>query len=553
MRDTIADPTRVHAFISAWHRVADEEQREELGQQNLEVFSINNANSLAACIAWINAKIALGLRVVLHLDECDHGSGNSQLLSKLWKDVRDNTEVSNVLYSATPEEVLYSGEVDNEEINTTMRDMLQGHHVRYTPPEGYCGPRKFLNADLVHVAHPFFHKEPEASHFTLSPQGKEIVSDLKAAIATNPERNVIVLRLSYYSGGNKVENKAIHQFVKACASGSFPELEGFDIVVDAAEMSLRSTATHLSVIKQMVEWSCPTYWRRNMPVEVPTIIVIDQKSSRSTEWACHKRVFATHDFREKAVFSTISQAVERVNHYEQKYGGFQPIRVYCHKKTLLLSAGKITYKTYVEDLWEARKVDRRTSGGAEQYVIRSTDLKHAPHPSYPGPVDVFTKDRILRELECYADISLSRRVAGSVVKKIRYDTKFYPVTKETWDEFAYGPDSPLRQVLRSFKTPFHKLCESKGIEGGWKGRLPSRKGEPLWRRLDYDKDVKDLESWGHTDIQEDGMDKSLRVICYRKGVLGVAVRVDSGERKEINSLMAFRSMYGPRVITLRKE
>jgi hypothetical protein len=543
MRDSVGEPTRKHAFISAWHRKADEEQREELGGQNMAVFSVTTEKNLGLCLTWIQEQIALGLQVVLHLDECDHGSGSTQTLSKLWREVRDNEAVYNVLYSATPEEVLYSGEVDNEELNSMMGEVLEGHHVRYNPPAGYCGPAKFLDEDLVHVAYPFFEKGAEGS-YVLSAQGKEIVHDLKASIqAGDVKRNVIVLRLSYADGGNKKEHKAIHQFIKHC--GSFPELEGFDIVADVEDSFADRES---SVIKSTVEWSNPVYWRRNMPVETPTIIVIDQKSSRSTEWACHDRVFATHDFRNVARFSTISQAVERVNHYLQKYGGFQRIRVYCHKKTLLLSAGRIGYEAYCTDLWESRKVDARTSaaehGGQELFMVRSVATKVA-HPKWPEPVDAKTRDRALQELECFADVSLSARVAGTVRNEIVHATNFYQVSEGGWDHFVHSPDSPLRlgrAVTRSFKDPF-PLSRKKGLVADqlFKGYLPSIKGEESWRVLNY-KDLKNLESWG--GAKRDGVLQDHRIICYNDGVLGVAVRVDTGERVKVNSLKAYRSMYG---------
>jgi len=552
MRDGVEQPTRVHAFISAWHRKADEEQREELGHQNLVVFSICRIEPLNACLSWIQTQIEKGLQVVLHLDECDHGSGDKQLLSQLWADVRNNTKVNNILYSATPEEALYSGEVENDDLNTMISEMLGGHHVRYTPPTGplgYFGPRKFIDEGLVNVAHPFFDNATRS----LSDQGKEIMHNFKESIAANPRRNVIVLRLSYSVGGNKLENKAIHQFIRLCSS--FPEMEDVDVIVDKEdEYSIKGRS---NVSCDVVEWSNPKYWRR-LATGIPIIIVIDQKSSRSTEWACHDRIFATHDFRNAAKFSTISQAVERVNHYGQKYGGFQPIRIYCHKKTLLLSADKIKYDAYTEDLWEGRKVNRRTSGDVEVYQIRTTALPHSLHPSYPDPVDGKTRDFILQELECYAKCALSARIKGRVVHKIKYETSFHAVTPDTWESLIHSADSPLRMVTRNkFKNPFplsktHSRGDDGTVpEGAWKGRLAARKGESLWRVLQY-KDVKDVSSWGHTDIQEDGMDKALRVICYNNGVLGVAVRIDTGDREKVSTLKAFRSMYGPQVIKLKK-
>ena len=533
MRDSVDLPTRVHAFVSAWHRKADEDQREELDGQNIAVFSIINAVTLGRCITWIQEQLTKGLHVVLHLDECDHGSGSTQTLSKLWREVRDNEHISCILYSATPEEVLYSGEVDNEDLNAMMGEILDGHHVRYNPPEGYCGPAKFLSENLVHTSLPFFEKH--GMHFVLSDQGKEIVADLKTAIAANPRRNVIVLRLSYSVGGNKKEHKAIHQFIRAC--GSFPELADFDIVAD---MDDDTDVRGSPVIKNTVEWSNPVYWRRSMPAEVPTIIVIDQKSSRSTEWACHDRVFATHDFRNVARFSTISQPVERVNHYSQKYGGFQPIRVYCHKKTLLLSAGKMTYGEYCTDIWESRKVDVRTSGGAEVFVVRNV-LTKQPHPSWPMPVPSATADRALQLLECYAPVSLADRVKGGVKSVPVYEVRFHKVTEESWAAHAGELCPNVAGRTRSYmKNPFpESRAHGLGEGGNFKGYLAG-----LWRVLNYESQVKMLENWGARSKGADGLYKAQRVICYREGVLGVAVRIDTGRRTEKNTLQAFKSMYG---------
>ena len=535
MRDSVGEPTRKHAFISAWNRKADEEQREELSGQNMAVFSITSEKNVGLCLSWIQEQIALGLQVVLHLDECDHGSGEKQLLSKLWREVRDNESVYNVLYSATPEEVLYSGEVNNEELNAMMGEVLEGHHVRYDPPAGYCGPEKFLKEDLVHVAYPFFEEDSTSNAFTLSAQGKEIIQDLKASIqAGDVKRNVIVLRLCGAEGGSNKEYKDIHKFIKHCAS--FPELEGVSVIVDANKAVPSSKAR-----AQTVGWSSQSFWD-DLATGAPKLIVIDQKSSRSTEWVCHDRVFATHDFRNAARFSTISQAVERVNHYEQKYGGFQRIRVYCHKKTLMLSAGRIGYDAYCTDLWEGLKVNCRTSGPIEVFMVRSVATKQA-HPKWPQPVDAKTRARALQELECYANVSLSARLAGTVRDMRVYETQFHEVSPQTWDTFK-ATLTLGRPMTRSFNNPF-PLSLSKGlVDGQWKGYMVSRKGRDAWRVLDFDRDVATQGSWGHTAVGTDGLDKDQRVICYKDGVLGVAVRFDTGITKKENSLKSYKSMYG---------
>jgi hypothetical protein len=536
MRDSVAAPTRVHVFISAWHRKADNEQRDELATQNIKVFSLSGRSAerqLGDCIAWIGEQIARGLKVVLHLDECDHGSGEKQTLSALWRQIRNNVNICNVLYSATPQEVLYSGEVDNPDLNATVGEILDGHHVIYKPPRGYCGPAKFLEENLVHVALPFFEKEGGA--YALSAQGKDIMRDLRAAILTEPRRNVVVLRLSYGDGGSTREHKAIHQFIRHC--GSFPELQDVSVIADADE-AIPSPHARM----QTVNWSSKPFWD-DLATGVPKIIVIDQKSSRSTEWACHDRVFATHDFRNVARFSTISQAVERVNHYEQKYGGFQPIRVYCHRKTLLLSAKKIGYRNYCRPLWVQQKVR-----GVNLYTVRHAETQ-ATHPACPAPVDSRTKDRILQMEECFANTRLSARVTGTIVPLIVHETTFYPVTDEEWHEFIHSPMSPLRlghAVTRSFSNPFPISRKKSGLcpeTGLWRGYLPSKRGEAPWRVLEFERDLKDLYSWGGE--MKDGVLLDHRIICYHKGVLGVAVRTDTGERREVSRLEASKSMYGP--------
>ena len=205
-----------------------------------------------------------------------------------------------------------------------MEEMIsEGEHVEYTPPEGYCGPSRFLRDGLVHEAIPFFDKINE--RYSLSSQGKDIVTKLVQGMRTTPSRNMLVLRLSYSFGAkdnddtSKKKNKAIYQFLNNIAD--FPELSDFLIVVDKSE----KVSKNKQVISEKIQWSNPNYWRGRS--NVPTILVIDQTCSRSTEWSCHNRIFAMHDFRNVIQYSTISQAQERVNHYEQRYGGFQPILV----------------------------------------------------------------------------------------------------------------------------------------------------------------------------------------------------------------------------------
>jgi len=538
MRDSVAKPKRVHAFLSAWHRAADEDQRVELKGQNLEVFSIVTQKKVDSFLVWLQKMLSQQKDVVLHLDECDHGSGSKQMLSQVWKVTRDLPCITNILYSATPEEVLFSGEVEDEEHRAMMEEIVaEGHRVEYTPPaseeEGgvYCGPGRFLEEGLVHEALPFFHKEGEG--FVLSPQGKEIVADLRSSMATSPQRNLIVLRLSYSDlGGKKAEikkNKSIYQFLQNI--GSFPELEGFSVIVDKGEGSIRCTG----VRSQKIEWSSRSYWE-DLTTTRPFLFVIDQTSSRSTEWACHDRIFATHDFRNVVQYSTISQAQERVNHYEQRYGGFQPIRIYGHTRTFKLSAGLINYATFLTDAWEKKKIDVRTSP-VPMYRVRSTAAGHALHAECPeAGLTETAADRLLQRLGCYADISLSQRVAGRVRDVRTYAASWIAATKETWDTaWASVPAEGTRDATRN---PFLAAEAYRLADGTWQGQHRGWKvldfvGGELYERVAGAAPKKlDLGSTGGNRVK----------VCYKDGVLGVFIARCTGTRKE-NTLRAYNSMY----------
>ena len=536
MRDLVAQPTRIHAFLSAWHRAADEDQRAELATQNLRVFSITTQKKVDECLRALQLNLSKGKRIVLHLDECDHGTGAKQMLSQVWEKVREHERITNILYSATPQEVLFSGEVDDEEHRAMMEEIIEdSHHVEYTPPAGYCGPVRFLQEGLVQEAIPFFYKEGES--YRLSAQGLQIVADLKESIVAAPVRNLVVLRLSYSDLGGKQgerkQNKSIHQFLGHLSS--FPELAGFSVVVDKGEGSIR----YAGVRSHKIEWSSRGYWD-DLATGKPILLVIDQTSSRSTEWACHDRIFATHDFRNVIQYSTISQAQERVNHYEQRYGSFQRIRVYGHIKTFKLSAGQINYGTYLNHEWQARKVDvRRAEGGAELYRVKAAAAPHALHPKCPeGGLSVVATDRLLQELGCYADVSVSARVVGTVRDRVTSTSVWRKVGlgEAAWAAFLeawkHDPENTYGVETRQGTTnPFIESAKVGKVGGKWQGYLRS------WRVLDYDADVLN-DGWG---INERNHRRAF--ICYRGGELGVAIKWKTGVRRE-DSLRAYKSMYG---------
>lgn len=538
MRDEGTASPRVHAFISAWHRSADDNQRKELIRHNMKVFSINNKKVAQECIEWIKNTIESGKTVVLHLDECDHGTGDRQILGKVYKFARTLQKVHTILYSATPQEVLFSDEMNGSEedgdYNEILDDILFAVHVKYTPPLMYCGSRRFLDEGLVHDAKPFFTMDPIPS---LTEQGLQIIEGLKASTLSGSGRNIAILRLTKKDGKRK-NDKDIYKFLGNIA-GLLELQHGVAIWVDKGSFS-DLDANHREYARK-IEWSKRRFWRTTAK-DIPILIVIDQTSSRSTEWLCHDRVYATHDFRTTISYATISQAQERVNHYETNLeyeGGFQPIIVYGHRKTFELSAGLITYQQYLECAWNMRKIDvrraRRENLGNDVYEIK--DNAGVLHPQYNLHYTKDVAENILMELGCFSDVSLSSRVQGNIRNLPVFNTHWFPCNSDNFQESITPILRNLENVAfgnRRFDNPFTNAYRpAVGEDGLEKGYLRG------WGVFQYEY-VKTQPGCGVL------LGSPRLTICYNQGVLGVAIRWHTGTYREQNRLSAYRSMYPER-------
>jgi hypothetical protein len=533
MRDFTKNPRRVHAFVSAFHRVADKDQRAELEIHNLKVFSITTRTKADDFLVWFAEQLAAGKHVVIHLDESDFASGENQTLSPVYDAIRSQENTIVNMYTATDPEIHYSGEVGDpaQDIVDEMHPHNGGIRVEYEPPASFCGPARFLDAGLIFNATRFYTKTADG-RLVLTPQGLDIVRGLKEASAAGTGRNILVLRLST-GEANKKEYKDIYQFLQLWHT--IPELADCLIYADK---DIKAIPNAVDVTKTQIQWSNKTFWKGLTKVE-PIIIVIDQTSTRSTEWACHDRMYALHDFRKQITFTTVSQADERVNHYETKYvGGFQPIKVYGHRKTWELSAGRIGNATYLNNEWEAKllskkEIERKKLEGSH-FLIRKPSTPHEIHPDYPLPVNESEKDRILELLCCHAKVTLSARVIGGVREIPVCKLEFHPCTNETFLELKsqLAVRFPTHRFNNSFTESHARMLlnQNQRYEGYLRG----------WRVMDYDTDILSRKytftgvAKGHPRL----------AICYSSGILGIALNYDTGEKVAKNTLEAFRSMYG---------
>ena len=557
-RDHIAHPVRVHAFVSAFHRKADDEQRTELAQHNLEVFSLSTRTSTDPITRWIKQKVDNHLTVVIHFDEADYGSADRQRLNGIWSGIKDHPQIRAIFYSATPEELMWSDTItqDDSDENFIAGIYEQGVMLHYTPPAGYCGAGRFLNEKLVTNARRFF-KETTEGPFELSSQGREIIAAAKheleasmdrkadarvamrkaraagdqaeverqSAIVKAPTRNIISLRLSYDSssgedGSQKIKRKAIYRMLEHI--DDFPELEDVNVIVDKSEFPEGAPPAPARVELTQIMWSKPAYWN-SLTSDKIVIVVMDQTSARSTEWAFHDRLFTEHEYRPSITFSVAAQAQLRVAHFDTRYGGFQPIRVYGHLKTWEFADERITVEEYLNNPWKRKKI-----AGSDTYkIVNSTGVLH---PRYRAGMTATESTIALEELGCDVDVKLSARIRGKVRRcpKVLHD--FEPCNADGFQDAVSRLKARIPSITgAAFSTPF------KDARRAPDGRYMSP-FRGVW-------DVREYHffrnRWG---FSADHMGPRLGV-CYRGDVCGIAVRYTTGEFEDVDTLETYRSMY----------
>lgn len=375
---------REHVFMSSFHRVSDNCQREELKNHNLIVYSIKNNEDVENAKKYILTRLNLRKKFIIHIDECDYGTGVKQNLKKIYSLFKNNTNVIFILYSATPEELLFSSDItQSEEDENFIREFYEeGIRLYYIPPDTYCGAKKFLDNDLVIDAKPFILLNDDNS-VSLSQQAKELINEIKnyihqaieeredasfylrkfkkenniiesekyRKIAEKKIKNILTLRFTGKTGSKR----SIELFAKNLHL--FQELEDTFIIFDKVDYDEKKVVQHPLVTFEQVDWSKKAYW--DLKNDNKLIIIVNElTSTRSTEWEFHDRVYATHDYRNSIVYGTIAQAQLRVAHYSSKYGSFQHIKVYGHLKTFQLAAKIIDVNNYLIHDWIKELVKR---------------------------------------------------------------------------------------------------------------------------------------------------------------------------------------------------
>ena len=267
--------------------------------------------------------------IYIHLDELDYGAGEEQGLSKLYnsKELQipeNKARIKFIAYSATPEELEYSGLNEDE-----------WEKVSFHPSEAYFGAEKYLDRGLVCTPEVFFDGDGFTEH------GVKIIRDVKTKCSDETldikekQRNVIVVRdTSTGSLGIIEKNIKILGEKYDCEIYVYGQSTGF-------------------------KWGDPESWGTLGHTEIkddnlivtghtfkPVVIFISQICTRSTE-ICplgHRKIHAWHDVRkleENKAYNTLSQAIGRVKHYTQSSHPENNILLYCDKDILNFTVGRL--------------------------------------------------------------------------------------------------------------------------------------------------------------------------------------------------------------------
>ena len=618
---------RVHMFLSSFHRTADENQRKELAQHNLIVCSIINKEVADKAIKKISDILREGKVIIIHLDECDYGTGSRQNLKTIYGRFKQNKSVITILYSATPEELLFSQDITQSEEDDKFIDEIyeEGLRLYYIAPSNYCGAKRFVDEGLVIDAKPFFEKTINDT-FKLSCQGKSIIADAKSNIeeliqmreeenylATKAKKegnieeynkhkvnaskitikNIIQLRLTYKTFGlTNLRNglRSLEAFVKN--KHLFPELDDCIVILDKSDYKTEEMLS--GIIIEQVQWGERKYWESKIDNKL-IIVVNEQTSTRSTEWAFHDRVFATHDYRPNISYGTIAQAQLRVAHYYGKtYREFQRIRVYGHLKTFLLAAKMISVIEYLNDDWkkilikkdsfiigenvifkhEGKEYDAKiVSYDSEdnKYVVKfimngksfkalnvgKGDIKAKKeskkfniknsnddtiHSYYNEEYNEETAEKILEELGCNIKIELSSRVKGKSKSVLKIESKFIEcdetnvsscIQKHIKDDESL-PKKEVREHNFNTSSLFSNFEINENGEKIYKGNLRSIKDV-------YSHEAIRVQRWGFNEENK----KPRLTVCYNEGRLGLCLRYTKGEKEEVTTLSSYLSMYQP--------
>ena len=283
----LKDKKSKHYYAVNLLRIDTKEQVEELNAYGISTYVGRDLRSKLENIKRdIEEAMKDGITIYLHVDELDYGSGVKQCFADFLRFTM-KLPVVHIFYSATAFEMLYA-------------QGIQFRVCNFKPDESYRGTEYFLNNGLVHQAEQAFFHYNNKGILELSPQGEECCR----LINVKQGKNIGVVRITTME-----DKQSVYQNVKAnCGQAKSSVKRSLDKIFGKDNYVIKFTDKDSSLFwgDREKNSSSRTAWY-DLPFNKPVLHIINQTSSRSTEWAMQPHLAFYHSYRKESSITTILQ------------------------------------------------------------------------------------------------------------------------------------------------------------------------------------------------------------------------------------------------------
>ena len=321
---------------------------EEYGIPAISVCNIGNQNKIIKSKLLDTLKMYHG-KIIIHIDECDFGSAETGKLKKYLDEINarisSDSEIRYVVYSATPEEAIFS------EIKKNGMNYYLAH---YKPGPKYNGPKWFLDNGLVEDPEEFYHYIDRK--LTLSSQAKNIITKWN-----DSGKKFVVVRFNYML--DILGERKMSAFSTAKTNNNLQNAINTYLGKNKVKVHFYDQGNKFRwefINKNEEEHGT---WYGLAPGCIH-LIVINGICTRGTEVGFRPEIFAWHDYRKSdpvsTTYATYAQAAGRVFHYNYFINNNEDVffknkhintKLYV-EKSLIETMDKVYSSNNIEDIRE---------------------------------------------------------------------------------------------------------------------------------------------------------------------------------------------------------
>lgn len=430
----LKDKKSKHIYAVNLRLIDTKEQIEELNAYGISTYVGRDLRSKLENIKReIEEAMKNDITIYLHVDELDYGSGAKQCFADFLR-FTIKLPVVHIFYSATAFELLYA-------------QGIQFRVCNFKPHSSYKGTEYFLNNGLVHQAEEGFFHYNSKGILELSPQGEECCR----LINVKQGKHIGVVRIT------TMENKqSVYQNVKANFGQAKSSVKrSLDKIFGKDNYVIKFTDKDSSLFwgDREKNSSSRTAWY-DLPFNKPVLHIINQTSSRSTEWAIQPYLAFYHSYRKESSITTILQ-------YDTRSFGYRECTCHIYTSDVEIFAIPAKDEEYFFELmfrkgWKISPRVKSIGGIGESGRAKpgSYELVFLFEDETPG-LEIYEKDHPIHQ---------QRKIRET--PSIRYNGHHYPWCNRTstWGVESEKSTSNLARFMFNQIMSFSKSHE---ITFGW--------------------------------------------------------------------------------------